>query len=331
MHFRQWKRRQFIALMGGAAAWPVAARAQQATTPKYRIGVLLGGLSPASNATRHFRRGLRDVGFFEGRDVAIEWRSAGGDYNRVPELAADLVRSGVDVIVQDSTYGTVETMRLTSTTPIVMALVVDPVGSILVQSLSRPGGNVTGLSMMTSDLNSKRLQLLQETGSALRHIAVLWNPDHPFHSKVAEDLKQIAPTLSIELSLAGVRRPEDLDTAFSNIKAANAKALYVVEDPIFFAHQKRILELASTARIPTIHELRRWPEEGAVMSYGPDLHDLFRRSAFYVGKILKGAKPADIPVEQPTKFEFVVNLRTAKALGLDLPNSLVALADEVIE
>jgi putative ABC transport system substrate-binding protein len=193
------------------------------------------------------------------------------------------------------------------------------------------GGNVTGLSMMTSDLNSKRLQLLQETSSQLRRITVLWNPDHPFHSKVAEDLKQIAPTLSIELSLAGVRRPEDLDTAFSDMNAAKSEALYVVEDPIFFAHQRRILELASRARLPTIHELRRWPEEGALMSYGPDLHDLFRRSAFYVGKILKGAKPADIPVEQPTKFEFVVNLRSAKALGLDLPNSLVALADEVIE
>jgi putative tryptophan/tyrosine transport system substrate-binding protein len=324
-------RRAFVSLLGGAAAaWPLTARAQQGI-PKHRIGVLLVGLSPTSNATQHFRRGLRDAGYFEGRDVAIEWRSAAGDYSRVPGLAADLVRSGVDVIVQDSTYGTVETMRLTSTIPIVMALVVDPVGSRLVETLSRPGGNVTGLSMMTSDLNSKRLQLLQETSSQLRRITVLWNPDHPFHSKVAEDLKQIAPTLSIELSLAGVRRPEDLDTAFSDINAVKAEALYVVEDPIFFAHHRRILELASRARLPTIHELRRWPEEGALMSYGPDLHDLFRRSAFYVGKILKGAKPADIPVEQPTKFEFVVNLRTAKALGLDLPNSLVALADEVIE
>src|SRR5262245_50381341 len=299
--------------------------------PKHRIGVLLVGLSPTSNATQHFRRGLRDAGFFEGRDVAIEWRSAEGDYSRVPSLASDLIQSGVDVIVQDSTYGTAETMRLTSTIPIVMALVVDPVGSKLVQSLSRPGGNVTGLSMMTSDLNSKRLQLLSETGPQLTRIAVLWNPDHPFHSKVVEDLQSIAPALSIQLSLASARRPEELESAFSDINRAKAQALYVVEDPIFFAHQRTILGLTSSARLPTIHELRRWPEEGAVMSYGPDLHDLFRRSAFYVGKILKGAKPADIPVEQPTKFEFIVNLRAAKALGLDLPNSLVALADEVIE
>jgi ABC-type uncharacterized transport system substrate-binding protein len=330
MQLNRLKRREFITLLGSAGVWPLAARAQQGT-PRHRIGVLLVGLSPASNATQHFRRGLRDAGFFEGRDVAIEWRSAAGDYSQVPGLAHDLVQSGVDAIVQDSTYGTIETMRLTSSIPIVMALVVDPVGSRLVQSLSRPGGNVTGLSMMTSDLNSKRLQMLQEAGARNRRIAVLWNPDHPFHAKVAEDLKQLAPTLSIELSSAAVRRPEDLDAAFSDIQAAKAEALYVVEDPIFFSHQKRILALASTARLPTIHELRRWPEEGAVMSYGPDLHDLFRRSAFYVGKILKGAKPADLPVEQPTKFEFVVNLKTAKALGLELPTALVALADEVIE
>src|SRR5262245_29542398 len=226
-------RRDFITLLGGAAApWPLAARAQRAT-PRYRIGVLLVGLSPASGATQHFRRGLRDAGFFEGRDVAIEWRSAEGDYSRVPGLASDLIQSGVDVIVQDSTYGTAETMRLTSTIPIVMALVVDPVGSKLVQSLSRPGGNVTGLSMMTSDLNSKRLQLLSETSPQMTRIAVLWNPDHPFHSKVVEDLQSIAPALSIQLSLASARRLEELDTAFSDISGAKAQALYVVEDPIF--------------------------------------------------------------------------------------------------
>ena len=324
------RRREFITLLGGAAAWPLAARAQQQRSAA-RIGVLLVGLSPASKATQHFRRGLRDAGYFEGRDVVIEWRSAEGDYSRVPGLASDLVRSGVDVLVQDSTFGTQETMRLTSTLPIVMALVVDPVGSGLVQSLSRPGGNVTGLSMMTSDLNSKRLQLLKETAPQLTRIAVLWNPDHPFHSKVVEDLKGLAPSLSIELSLAGVRKPEQFGTAFSDINRAKAQALYVVEDPIFFANQKAILGLASTARLPTIHELRRWPEEGALISYGPDLHDLFRRAALYVGRILKGAKPADLPVEQPTRFELVINLKTAKALGVELPPTTLALADEVIE
>jgi putative ABC transport system substrate-binding protein len=325
------KRREFITLLGGAAAaWPIAARAQNRGSPA-RIGVLLVGLSPASKATQHFRRGLRDAGYFEGRDVVIEWRSAEGDYSRVPELALELVRSGVDVIVQDSTFGTRETMQLTTTIPIVMALVVDPVGSGLVQSPSRPGGNVTGLSMMTSDLNSKRLQLLKDTAPEVTRIGVLWNPDHPFHSKVAEDLKAIAPSLSLELSLAGVRNHEQLEAAFSDFNRAKAQALYVVEDPIFFANQKTILGLSSMARLPTIHELRRWPEEGALISYGPDLHDLFRRAALYVGRILKGAKPADLPVEQPTRFELVINLKAAKALGLDLPPQLQQLADEVIE
>jgi putative tryptophan/tyrosine transport system substrate-binding protein len=324
------KRRELITLLGGTAvAWPLAVRAQQQRSVP-RIGVLLVGLSPASNAAQHFRRGLRDAGYFEGRDVVIEWRSAEGDYSRVPGLASDLVRRGVDVIVQDSTFGTLETMRLTSTIPIVMALVVDPVGSGLVQSLSRPGGNVTGLSMMTTDLNSKRLQLLKETTPQVTQIAVVWNPDHPFHSKVVEDLKVIAPSLSIELSFAGVRMPEQFGPAFSDINRAKAQALYVVEDPIFFAHQKTILGLASPARLPTIHELRRWPEEGALMSYGPDLHDLFRRAALYVGRILKGAKPAELPVEQPTRFELVINLKTAKQIGLTIPPNVLARADKII-
>jgi putative ABC transport system substrate-binding protein len=263
--------------------------------------------------------------------VVIEWRSAKGDYDRVPELVADLVRSRVDVIVQDSTFGTLETKRSTSTIPVVMALVVDPVGSGLVESLARPGGNVTGLSMMTTELNSKRLQLLKEATPQLTRAAVLWNPDHPFHSQVVEDLKVIAPSLSIELSFVGVRTPEQFGPAFWDVSRAKAQALYVVEDPIFFAHRMILLKLASAARLPTIHELRRFPEEGALMSYGPDLQDLFRRAAIYVGRILKGAKPADLPVEQPTKFELVINLKTAKALGLEMPPTMLALADEVIE
>ncbi|MGZ3386708.1 MAG: ABC transporter substrate-binding protein [Isosphaeraceae bacterium] len=198
------------------------------------------GLSPASKATQHFRRGLRGAGYFEGRDVIIEWRSAEGDNNRVTELASDLVRRGVDVIVQDRTFGTRETMPLTTTIPIVMALGVNPLGSGLVQSLSRPGGNVTGLSMMTSYVNSKRLQLLKDTAPQVTGIGVLWNPDHPFHFNVAEDLKAIAPSLSVELSVAGVRRPEQFDAAFSDFNRAKAQALYVVEDPIFFANQKTI-------------------------------------------------------------------------------------------
>ena len=324
------RRRNFITLLGGAAAWPLAAQAQQAASPR-RIGVLLVGLLPESKPAKHFRLGLRDAGYLEGRDVVIEWRSANGDYDRLPALIADLLQSKVDVIVEDSTVGTELTKRATSTIPIVMALVLDPVGSGLVKSLAYPGENVTGLSMMATELYAKRLQLLKDINPRLIRAAVLWNPDHPFHAKPAEELKAVAPSLSIELSFVGVRAPDQFGSAFSEVTRANAQALYVVEDPIFFSHRMAILEMASAARLPTIHELTRWPEAGALMSYGPDLNDLFRRAAFYVARILKGAKPADLPVEQPTKFELVINSKTAKALGLDVPPTLIALADEVIE
>jgi len=325
------RRRELITLLGGAAAaWPLTARAQQvASVP--RIGVLLVGLSPESKEAKQLRLGLRDAGYSEGRDALIEWRSANGDYDRVPALVADLLQRKVDVIVQDSTVGTELTKRATSKIPIVMALVLDPVGSGLVASLAHPGENVTGLSMMATELYPKRLQLLKEVNPQLVRAAVLWNPDHPFHAKAAQELKGIAPSLSIELTFIGIRTPDQFDAAFLEITAANAQALYVVEDPIFFAHRMALLKLASAARIPTIHELARWPEASALISYGPDLQDLFRRAALYVGRILKGAKPADLPVEQPTKFELVINLKTAKALGLEIPPTLLALTDEVIE
>ena len=326
------KRRAFITFLGGAAAaWPLAARAQQQVTSPRRIGVLLVGLSPESKEAKQFRLGLRDAGYSEGRDVVIEWRSANGDYDRVPELVADLIRNKMDVIVQDSTIGTDVTKRATSTIPIVMALVLDPIGSGLVGNLAHPDGNVTGLSMMATELYPKRLQLLKEVNPQLTRVAVFWNPDHPFHAKAVEILKAIAPSLSLELSFMGVRTPEQFGPAFSDVSLAKAQALYVVEDPIFFAHRMPLLKLASSARLPTIHETRRFPEAGALMSYGPDLYDLFRRAAIYVDRILKGAKPADLPVEQPTKFELVINLQTAKALGLEIPDRLLALSDEVIE
>ncbi len=235
------------------------------------------------------------------------------------------------MIVQDSTVGTEVTKRSTSTIPIVMALVLDPVGSGLVESLAHPGGNVTGLSMMATELYPKRLQLLKELNPQLTKVAVLWNPDHPFQAKVVEGLKTTAPSLSVELIFLPVQTPEQFAPAFSDIGRANAQALYVVEDPILFAHQTTILQLAAAARLPTMHELRRWPEAGALISYGPDLHDLFRRAAFYVDRIFKGVKPADLPVEQPTKFELVINLKTTKALGITIPDRVLALADDVIE
>jgi putative ABC transport system substrate-binding protein len=313
-----WRRR-FIALLGGAAAWPIAARAKAQQTPFRRVGVLLVGLSPESKAAQHFRRGLRDAGYFEGRNVIIDWRYAHGDYGQVSEFVDEFIRMNIDVMVMDSTIGTEAAKRATSTIPIVMALVLDPVGSELIKSLAHPGGNVTGLSMMTTvDLNSKRLELLKGMLPQLSNVAVMWNPDHPLHQQQVVDLKTRAPFLAIE-------------PAFSDITGTKAQALYVIEDPLFFAQRAIVLKLAAAARLPTLHDLRRFPEEGALMSYGPDLYDLFRRSAGYVNLILKGAKPADLPVEQPTRFELVINLKTAKTLNLNIPPTLLALADDVIE
>ena len=215
-------------------AWPTAGQGQPAPSPR-RIGFLLVGLTVESKQARSFRYGMRDAGYVEGRNIVIEWRVADGDYNRVPELVADLVRSKVEVIVVDSTVATNIAMR-TTTIPIVMALVVDSVGSGLVTSLAQPGGLVTGLSMMTTELNVKRLELLKEVVPRLARVAVLWNPDHPFHSKVVTNLKEVAPSLSIELSFANVRTPDQFNAAFSMAVAAKSEALYVVEDPIFFAH-----------------------------------------------------------------------------------------------
>jgi putative tryptophan/tyrosine transport system substrate-binding protein len=324
------RRREFIGLLYGAAAgWPLVARGQQ-TSPK-RVGFLLVGLSPESTAVQVFRRELRKAGYIEGRNLVLEWRSANGDYDRVPALVEDLIQSNVDVMVHDSTIGSQVAKRATSTIPIVMALVLDPIGSGLVENLKRPGGNITGLSMMAMELYPKRLQLLKEINPQLIRAAVWWNPDHPFHPKAVEQIKAAAPALSIELSFAAVRKPEQFAPAFSELTRANAQALYVVDDPIFFAHRGILLNLASAARLSAIYETRRYPDAGGLLSYGADLHDLFRRAAIYVTLILGGAKPADLPVEQPTKFELVINLGTAKALGLTIPDRLLALADDVIE
>ena len=326
------RRRDLLLLAAGITGiGSLAARAQQPRLPRH-IGFLLLGLSPDSKAAQAFQQGLRDKGYIEGRDVVIDWRSAQGDYDRVPALVAELNRSRVDVIVLDSTVGTEAAKRSTSTIPIVMALVLDPVGSGLVDSLAHPGGNVTGLSMMTTvDLNSKRLQLVKELIPQLTRIAVTWNPDHPLHARAVDDLKARAPAVSVELSFLAVRTPEHFDQAFSDISRGSIQALYVIEDPFFFAHSATLLKRASAAGLPTMHDLRRWPEAGALMSYGPDLYDLFRRSAGYVDRILKGVKPADLPIEQPTKFELVINAKTANTLGVTIPQSLLQRADDVLE
>ena len=313
----------------GLLGFPSPADAQQPASVR-RIGVLLVSFSPESKEVQAFRQGLGDAGYAEGRDVLIEWRSASGDYARVPDLAADLVERKVEVIVVDSTIAAQAAKRATSSIPIVMAIVADPVGSGLVASLAHPGGNVTGLSTMVVELSAKRLQLLKETIPRLTRVAVLWNPDSPFHAKVNEELKAAAPSLSIELIFVPARAPEEFDVAFSGMSQAHAQALSVLEDPLFSTHRATLLKLSSKARLPTLYGLRQLVDAGGLMSYGPNLGDVFRRSAGYVSKILKGAKAGDLPIEQPTKFELVVNLKTAKVLGITVPQSILLRADEVI-
>ena len=303
--------------------------AAESAAPR-RIGVLLVAWSTESKEAQAFRRGLRNAGYAEGRDVLIEWRSANGDYERVPELAADLVRMKVDVIVSDSTIGTRALKRATSIIPIVMATVADPLGSGFVLSLARPGGNITGLSTMIAELSTKRLQLLTEVVPSIVRVAVIWNPDTPYSHKVIEELKAAAPSLSIELSFVSWRLPKELENVFGAVARAHAQALYVLGDAMFIAHRSALIRMSTKARLPTIYGYSVYVNDGGLISYGPSFEDMFRRSAGYVDNILKGASPSNLPIEQASKFELVVNTKTAKALGITLPQSILQRADELI-
>ena len=302
---------------------------QQPTSPR-RIGVLLLGFSAESKEAQQLRQGLLDAGYAEGRDVVIEWRSAKGDFDLIPQLASDLVQRKVDVIVVDSTLATQALKRATSSIPIVMALVADPVGSSLVASLAHPGGNVTGLSLMHSELHVKRLQLLKEIIPRLTRVAVLWNPGTPWHPKVNEDLRAAAPSLSMELKFVSARTLEEIGPALSAASRAHSEALYIIPDGFFLTCRTELLKLALLARLPSIWGESVAAEAGGLMSYGANYGDQFRRSAGYVDRILKGARPGDLPIEQPMRFDLVVNLKTAKALGITIPESILLRADEVI-
>ena len=306
-----------------------AADAQQPVAPR-RIGVLLGASSPESEEAQQFRQGLIEAGYSEERNVVIEWRTASGDYAQIPQLVADLIQRKVDVIFVSNTPAAQAAIRATSTIPIVMATIADPVGAGLVVSLAHPGGNATGLTSMTTELSAKRLQLLKETMPRLTRVAVLWNPDTPYHPKVLKDLKAAAPSLSIELTFVPARTPAGLGLALSAVSEARAQALYVIEDTLFLSHRMTLVKRALETRLPTMFGARDYAEGGGLMSYGVSYSEQFRRAATYIDKILKGAKPGDLPIEQPTKFELVVNLKTAKALGLTIPESILLRADEVI-
>jgi putative tryptophan/tyrosine transport system substrate-binding protein len=325
----EMKRRAFLTLLGGSAvSWPLAARAQQpAKLPT--IGYLGGGGSINQRAwVDAFVQRLRELGWIEGRTVVIEYRWAEGRSERAAETAAEFVRLKADVIVTDGTPSIVAAKQATSVIPIVFAAAGDPVGSGLVASLARPGGNVTGLSVQAADLAGKRLEILREVIPGLRRLAIMSRIGSPTAQR--REAQAAAHTLGLEVVPAEIRRAEDIAPAFDALKG-RADALYVFGDPLMATNRIRINTLAQGARLPTIYSQREFVEAGGLMSYGPNFPDLHRRAAEYVDKILRGAKPADIPVEQPTKFDFVVNLTTAKALGLEIPPTLLARADEVIE
>jgi len=323
------KRREFITLLGGAAVWPLAARAQQSGKLP-TIGFLGGATASAwSNWSAAFAHRLRELGWNEGRTVLIEYRWAEGRHERAAEIAAEFVRLKVDVIL---TSGGVlpAAKQATSTIPIVFAVANDPVGAGFVSSLARPGGNITGLSLQTTDLAAKRLELLREVVPGIRRLGVLANIGNAAAVPEIDEVQAAARILGLDVAMFEMRLPEDIASAFAAFKSG-AEAIYVCTDPLVLAHRARINTLALAARLPTIYGPREHVEAGGLMSYGANFPDLFRRAADLVDKILRGAKPGDIPVEQPTKFDLVVNLTTAKALGLEIPPSLLARADEVIE
>jgi putative ABC transport system substrate-binding protein len=323
-------RREFITLLGGAAAWPVAARAQQGGK-KYTIGILSAGVGLGALNTAFFDA-LREFGWVEGKNVIFEHRYAENRLERLPELAAELARLKVDVIAAAGTLAPLAAKRATTTIPIVMTSAGDPLGSGLVASLARPGGNVTGMSLMVPDLGGKRLELLKEVLPRLARVAVLWNAANPYSAIVFKETQVAGRTLGIEVQSLEVRGPDDFDGAFETARRLRPDALITVEDPLItVSHATRITEFTSNQQLPSLHGVREFVAAGGLLSYGANLADLFRRAAYYVDKILKGVKPADLPVQQPTKFEFVINLNTAKAFGLSFPPGLLAIADEVIE
>jgi putative tryptophan/tyrosine transport system substrate-binding protein len=325
------KRRAFIAILGGVTAWPLAARAQQPPAKLPTIG-FLGAATPAvaNQWVAAFERRLRELGWIEGRTIAIEYRWAEGHGDRYSEIAAEFVKLKVDVIVTWAAAPTLAAKRATALIPIVFAGQTDPVGVGVVASLARPSGNVTGLSLQQTDTTDKRLEILREAVPHLRRLAIIANVGAPGALLEMRKIQTTARAVGLEVTTLEIRQVEDIAPAIEALKG-RADALYVATDPLLFTNRIRFNTLALGARLPTIYGSREYVDAGGLVSYGPNWTDLFRRAADYVDKILRGTKPGDIPVEQPTKFYLIVNLKIAKALGIELSPSLLARADEVIE
>jgi len=325
------RRREFVAGLGVAAVatWPLTARAQRPAMP------VIGYLSPEEPTDTFvdgLRVGLRELGYVDGQNIQILYRWAQGHFERLPDLAAELVRLNVDVIVAFVAQASLAAQRATTTIPIVMVGVADPIGVGLIASLSRPGGNITGTSTVAADLVGKQLELLKEIVPSASRIAGLWNPaNSAFQRLQVREAVAAALSAKVELRLLEARTPNEFDNAFAVIDREEIRALLVLSDPLFASHLHILVELVTKGRLAAIYGARMFPDAGGLMGYGPSYFDSSKRAAVYADKILNGAKPADLPVEQPTRFEFVVNLKTAKALGIDLPTSILLRADEVIE
>jgi putative tryptophan/tyrosine transport system substrate-binding protein len=325
------RRRELVAMIGGVAmTWPFVTRAQEKAVP------VIGLLSPFSRADSEvwhqaFRQGLRDLGWVEGANIRIEYRYADGQDKRLPELVADLISLKVDIVVVTVTTDALPAAKATKTIPIVMASTGDPVGTGLIASLARPGGNVTGLTQIATDLVGKRLELLKEVAPGISRLAVFWDARDQVAKLSWQEMQLPARKLGMELHPLKVQRGGEFDAAFDSAVGAGDGALIALPSPLFVDGRQRIVDFAVAHRMPSIFHIPDFVRSGGLLSYGPDRADLFRRSASYVDKILKGAKPGDLPVEQPTKFQLVINLKTAKALGLTVPPTLLARADEVIE
>jgi putative ABC transport system substrate-binding protein len=326
------RRREFITLIGGmAAAWPLAARAQQAGKV-WRIG-FLSAVSRESSFRSYaaLRQGMRELGYVEGKDFVIEWRSVEGKYERFPEIVGELVRLKLDVIVTGVTAALPPLQRATSTILIVMAYSTDPVGNGLVASLVHPGGNITGLAGSSDDSSPKQLELLTTVVPNVSRVGLLGNPDTETYSSVLKSARDAAQKVGLLVMPIEARNPQEIEIAFGALSKERVLAVMVASDAIFFGQRRRIAELALDNRLPTMFSLREYAEAGGLMSYGENIADFFHHAAFYVDKIFKGAKPGDLPIEQPTRFNLVINRKTADALGLTIPPQLYIFADEVIE
>ena len=337
MQFDQSTKREFITLLGGAAAgWPLTVHAQQPKSVA-RVGFIATGSlkSPETLVIlNYFQQGLRELGYVEGTNIVIEYRGADSKIERFPDLAAELVRLNLDVIVASNTPAARAVQQATSIIPIVVPVMGDPVGDGLVARLARPEGNITGLTFLGPELVPKRLALLKEALPAASRIAGLWHPGaygERTMSDMMEKAEAAAPTLGLQLQLVAVQGPDEFDRAFSIIVEARSDALMVFPSPMLFTERRRIVDLATKHRLPSMSMAREFVELGGLMAYGASIPDLFRRSTTYVDKIIKGAKPADLPVEQPTKFELVINLKTARALDLSITRDFLLIADEVID